>query len=343
MRFRSVAIASLEYALPERVLTSAQIEERLEPLYRRLKLPAGRLELMTGILERRLWPVGFRPSEGSALAGRKALEAAGSVAAELGLLVHAGVCRDMLEPATATFVHQALRLPRSIQVMDISNACLGFLNAMTVAGAMIESGAIRAALVCSGENGAPLVERTLSRLLAGDLDRQGIKPYFANLTIGAGAVAAVLCSAELAPAAPKLVCATPYAATEHAALCQGDTAGDGLEMQTDSELLLQAGIGAAEAAWGRFLEESGWPAESIDRFCCHQVGSVHRRRLFEQLRIDSARDQVTFDRLGNVGSVSCPITLKIAAETGFVKPGHRVALLGIGSGVNCLMGGVQWT
>jgi 3-oxoacyl-[acyl-carrier-protein] synthase-3 len=342
MRFKNVAIASLEGVLPPEVLTSAELEARLAPLYTRLRLPEGRLELMTGIRERRFWPRGHRPSQASTLAARAALDACALDPARIGLLVHAGVCRDMLEPATATFVHAALGLHRGVQVMDISNACLGFLNAMTLAAGMIDSGLIDAALIASGEDGRPLVERTVARLLDGSLDRSSIKPYFANLTIGAGAVAAVLCRADLAPGRPRFACATTYAATEHSGLCQGDAAGDGLEMQTDSEQLLVAGISAASSAWSLFLEESGWTRESVDRTACHQVGSVHRRKLFEALNLDLARDYVTFDRLGNVGSVSCPITLQLAARAGFVQPGHRVALLGIGSGVNCLMAGVEW-
>jgi 3-oxoacyl-[acyl-carrier-protein] synthase-3 len=175
------------------------------------------------------------------------------------------------------------------------------------------------------------------------LDRKSIKPYFANLTIGAGAVAAVLCHERLAPGKPRFACATTRAATEHAALCQGDSAGDeGLEMQTDSEQLLLAGVAAAQEAWLAFQDENGWKTAQIDRFCCHQVGSTHRNRLFQTLQLDVAKDYVTFDRLGNVGSVSCPATLRLAADAGFVQPGHRVALLGIGSGVNCLMAGVEW-
>jgi len=69
----------------------------------------------------------------------------------------------------------------------------------------------------------------------------------------------------------------------------------------------------------------------------HQVGSVHRRLLFETLGLDVARDCPTFPTLGNVGSVSLPATLSLAREAGFVKLGDRTALLGIGSGLQCLM------
>src|SRR3954466_15628355 len=73
MKFENVCIESLAVALPEEVLTSTEIETRLRPLYERLKLPEGRLELMTGIRERRVWPEGTRPSDASAAAGKAVL------------------------------------------------------------------------------------------------------------------------------------------------------------------------------------------------------------------------------------------------------------------------------
>ena len=66
IRFSNVRLHGFGYELPPRVLTSAQIEEKLAPVYDRLKLPPGRLELMSGIKERRLWEPGTRPSEAAA-------------------------------------------------------------------------------------------------------------------------------------------------------------------------------------------------------------------------------------------------------------------------------------
>ncbi len=68
MNYSRVCLHTFAYELPPQVVTSADIEERLAPLYERLKLPAGRLELMSGIRERRLWNPGTTPSQGAALA-----------------------------------------------------------------------------------------------------------------------------------------------------------------------------------------------------------------------------------------------------------------------------------
>ena len=107
MRFTNVAIEGMAYALPPETWTSSLIEEELAPLYDRLNLPHGRLELMTGIRERRFWPASYRPSEASADAGNALLEA-GVDGSEVDLLIHAAVCRDRLEPATASSVHRLM-------------------------------------------------------------------------------------------------------------------------------------------------------------------------------------------------------------------------------------------
>lgn len=344
MRFENVCIESIAVALPDEVWSSAAIEERLRPMYERLKLPAGRLELMTGIRERRHWPVGTRPSDASAAAGRAVLAKSSLRPEQLGVFIHGAVSRDMMEPSTASFAHRKIGLPGTVQIFDVSNACLGFLNGMVTLAGLIESGQIQAGMVVSGENGRPLIEQTLQHLLSASLSRNEIKPYFANLTIGSGAVGAILCHRSLVTGRPhRLLGGVGRAATQHSDLCQGDTHGaDALAMQTNSEELLIAGVELARQTWQDFSSLIGWQPATPDRFICHQVGSVHRRKLYETLGLDLAKDFSTFETLGNMGSASLPATLARAVEQHAVVEGYRVALLGIGSGLNCLMLALEW-
>jgi 3-oxoacyl-[acyl-carrier-protein] synthase-3 len=341
MRFENVCIESLAVALPEERWSSAEIEARLEPLYQRLKLPAGRLELMSGIRERRVWPTGTRASDASAAAGKAVLAKSRLKSDDVELFIHAAVSRDMLEPATAAFAHRKIGLPGTAQIFDVSNACLGFVNALTIAGGLIESGQISCALVSAGENSRPLVEQTLRTLIERPLNRNEIKPYFANLTIGSGAVAAMVTHrSRVTGRAHRLLGGVGRAATQHSELCQGDTHGaDSLAMQTDSEQLLLAGVALAQDTWRDFTAEQG---TNFDRLICHQVGSVHRRKLYETLGLDLGKDFSTFETLGNTGSVALPATLAAAIEAGAVKEGDKVGLLGIGSGLNCLMLALEW-
>lgn len=346
MKFRHACIESLAAVLPPEAWTSAQIEEQLRPLYEKLKLPAGRLELMTGIKERRFWPASTSPSDASAAAGRAVLGKSQFKSEQIEALIHSAVCRDMLEPATASFAHHKIGLGPHTQVFDISNACLGFLNGLVTLAAMVDSGQIRCGMVVAGENARPLVEQTIQHLLTASLDRNAIKPFFANLTIGSGAVAAIVCHEDMLPpgaARHRLVAGAFQAATEHSELCQGDHAGaGGLAMQTNSEELLVAGVEVARKTWAQFETESGWTRTTPDRIICHQVGSTHRRKLYETVGLDLAKDFSSFETLGNTGSAALPTTLSLAVEQGAVRRGDKVALLGIGSGINCLMLAVEW-
>ena len=343
MQFQRTVLTGLVAELPPEVWTSDEVEKHLAPMYTRLKLPEGRLELMTGIKERRFWPQAMLASQASALAGKKAMAAAGVGPADIDLLIHSSVCRDRLEPSTAAYVHGLLGLGPQVQIMDISNACLGFLNAVVMAAGLVESGQIRRALICSGENGKPLVEHTIRQLNENlSLTRDSIKPYFANLTIGAGAAAAIVCREELAKVDLIRLRAAAWETDSSAnQLCEGDTSSNELDMRTDSEALLIAGVGLAQRCWNRFKNESGWNESTPQKIITHQVGRRHSALLFEKLGLDPAKDYQSFDRLGNVGSVSLPATLALARLEGKIKSGDKTALLGIGSGLVSLMLAVE--
>ena len=77
MRYQNVCLEAIAYTLPNEIVTSEELETRLEPLYSRLRLPQGRLELMTGIAERRFWPPGMFPSEMSVSTAERAIRIAG--------------------------------------------------------------------------------------------------------------------------------------------------------------------------------------------------------------------------------------------------------------------------
>src|SRR5258708_10002492 len=105
MRYHHVCVEAIGYNLPPQVVTSAEIEAQLAPIYERFHLPAGRLELMTGIRERRFWDRGVLPGAISALTAERVLAAANLDRKHIGCLVHGSVCRDRLEPATPHPVH----------------------------------------------------------------------------------------------------------------------------------------------------------------------------------------------------------------------------------------------
>jgi len=349
MKYQHVRFQGFGYELPPNVMSSDAIEERLTPVYEKLKLPKGRLELMSGIKERRFWDKGTRPSDGAVLAGRKAIAASGIPANELDCLIFTSVSRDMMEPATASFVHNQLKLPERCLVFDISNACLGFLDGMIFLANMIELGQVKCGLLVAGETAEDLLESTIKSLAADKaLTRKTIKYSFASLTIGSGAVALVMAHEKYSKGMQKFIGGAYRANTRHSELCQGGQTSDmnsgngSILMATDSEELMKHGIETARETWHDFLEELGWLPTEIDIFFCHQVGQAHARLLFERLGIDPEKNFETLSLMGNTGSVSAPVTMAMGIEQGVYSKGQRAALLGIGSGINCLMLGVEW-
>lgn len=347
MRFREVRLAAIGADIPDEIWSSADIERRMAALYRRLKLPEGRLEGMSGVVERRVWPEQTLPGTPSIQTARRTIEASGIDPGRIGALIHASVCRDFLEPATASRVHHGLGLRPDCCVYDVSNACLGILNGAVQIAGLIDAGVIEAGLVVGTENARPLLTQTIEHLNANEaLTRKTVKPAFASLTIGSGSAAWLLCKPELAPDATRCVAATVNARTQFHDLCRSDTDTGGASMQplmeTDSERLMAEGIACGAANFGQLLETTAWPRESIAASVCHQVGGRHRVAMLQAMGLPLERDHITFDRLGNTGSVALPMTLAHAASKWDVDPDARVVLLGIGSGINSVMMGVQW-
>ena len=346
MLFENVCIEGLGYHLPENRMTSSELETRLAPLYARLKLPSGRLELMSGIRERRFWDEGIFPSEVAAIAGKKAIENSGVDANEIGCLISASVCRDFLEPSTASIVHNRLGLPEETFVFDISNACLGVLNGMCTVANMIDQGAIMAGLIVSGENGGPLVNNTIENLLSrSNITRNNIKSSFASLTIGSAAVGVLLTHKDISQKKHQLLGGVSIAETKFNHLCRGNLDAGAQAaplMETDSEKLMLEGCRLAGRTWNRTREALGWKNKSVNRVFCHQVGKGHRKLMYENVELDMEKDFSTLEFLGNTGSASLPVTLAMGVEKGILAKGDKAALLGIGSGLNCLMMGVEW-
>lgn len=348
LKYEHVCLESFGYALPEQVVSSAQIERELTAVYQRFGLHEGRLELMTGIRERRFWEEGILPSDASTRAGRRAMEASGVGADDIECLFHTAVSRDCLEPATASVVHDNLNLPAKSIFHDISNACLGFLNGMVALGNMIELGQVRRGLVVAGESSRQLVRTTIEQLLsAKNLTRRDLKNAFASLTIGSGAVGLVMAHESVSRTGHHLVGGVIRSASQHNHLCRGsaDTGFGGdaeMSMNTDAEMLLESGCELAGATWKAFKQDLGWSAADVNRAYCHQVGAAHRERFYQAIDLDPGRDFSTFETLGNVGSVSLPLTMAMGVERDPPAKDAKIAMLGIGSGLSCVMLGVQW-
>jgi 3-oxoacyl-[acyl-carrier-protein] synthase III len=333
-RYANTAILTVSSADATDVVTSADLDERLAETYQRVRLRPGQLERLVGVRERRWWSEGMSFVDGAAMAGAKAISESGIDPADIGVMVNTSVSRLHLEPSTATAVHHALGLPSSCLNFDVTNACLGFVNGMGLAGAMIDAGMVDYALVVDGEDARAVQERTIAALTRPETTARDVAAQFATLTLGSGAAAMVLGRADRHPGGHRVVASVSRAATEHHELCVGDNDG----MFTDLKGLLDAGLKLSEDLWAEAAREFDWSAMS--RYVIHQVSQVHTNAICERLGIDPDRVPRTFPDRGNIGPASVPITL--AGEVDDLVDGDRVLLMGIGSGLNAACLEIAW-
>ena len=338
MKFKNVVIQSLTAVDPPIRVTSIEIEKQLKATFERLGIRDNLLEEVSGIGARRFWEDGTMPSDAATLAAEKVLDDAGIDRGKIGVIINTSVCRDYLEPSTACIVHGNLGLADNCLNFDVGNACLAFLNGMDIASRMIERTEIDYALIVDGESSRPITEATIERLLDPDVDAEQFRAEFASLTLGSGAAAMILARKELAPQGHPYLGSVSRSATEFNKLCQGQMD----RMVTDTRILLSEGLKLASKTFLAAKIAFGWVASELDQFIIHQVSKVHTDSLVKLLGLDPEKVHAIYPEMGNIGPASVPIVLAKAAELGRIKRGDRVALLGIGSGLNCSMAEIIW-
>jgi 3-oxoacyl-[acyl-carrier-protein] synthase III len=333
-----VYLESIAHELPPCVVSSQSILEQLRPSLERLRIPGDALMTTAGVVERRFWPVGTTIVESATSVARKAIEASGLRPSDIGAIISTSVCKDFIEPSMASMIHGELGLSPACLNLDVGNACLGFMNGISLLAQLIEHGAIKAALVVDAESSREVVESTIERLLRPDAAVSDFQLHFATLTLGSGAVAAVLTHESISRKQHRLVGQVTLADTQHSRLCLGSRD----QMLVQPRPLLEAGLALARRTWILAQKLLGWTSTNIDFIVGHQVGAKHFKSLLEIFRLEQAASFMTYPFLGNVGPASVPLTLALAVERGLIQPGFRLGLMGIGSGLNCSMMQIDW-
>lgn len=334
-RHQHSGILSLAAVEAPRVVTSDWIDEQLSETYQRNGLRPGLLAGLAGIEERRWWDDDVSFTDAAAMAGRAAIEKAGIDPAKIGVLISTSVCKENLEPSVACAVHHQLGLSTACLNFDISNACLGFINAMHLAATMLDAGSIEYALIVDGEGSRHTQQTTLERLKNPNSTAGDVFAEFASLTLGSGAAAMVMARKNRHADVHRLIGGVARAGTEHNLLCVGNLD----RMTTDTHGLLVAGLDLAAEAWKASTADFDWN-EGLDWYIFHQVSKVHTTMLCDRLAIDSAKVPLTFPKYGNVGPAAVPITLAHVQDQ--IQPGQRVLCMGIGSGLNTSFSEILW-
>jgi acyl-CoA:acyl-CoA alkyltransferase len=272
--------------------------------------------------------------------GRKALAAAGIARSEIQCLINASVCRDYIEPATASIVHNKLGLQPEAMSFDVVNACLGFLNGMVMIANMIELGQIETGMVVAAEAPREGQLATIEYMLnnppdKGDTPRQ---PGLLHIRRCLGRRDSDGTSRSPRRANNLLGGERLTANTDHCELCVAQRTW----MRTKSSELLEEGTKVVTAVWERFKQTMAWTNDMVDRLFTHQVSEPQRQVALRALNLSPDIDYPTLHYLGNTASVAAPISLAIGVDEGFVRKGDRIVLFGVGSGISSIVLGIEW-
>jgi len=351
-RFHSVAIEAWAFQATGSVVSSAEIEDKLAPVFEHLRIPSGTLERLSGVNTRRWWPISQAPSVGAAAAAKEALDNSGVPLEKIGMLISCSVCRDHFEPATACHVHRSLGLPSTTVAFDVTNACLGFSNGLILASQLVESGALEAVLVVTGENPGLVIDNTTKLLLdnPGRFTRDEFISFLPTFTLGCGAAAFLVCHEKLLrERRPRIRGSVAFTQSEHDQLCRGNVDFAVLEdnpippiMHTQASTLISAAVNLARTSWQELSRLLEWTADEMAAFFPHQIGKQVNNSFFEFMGVATDKDVKVYPEYGNMVSAALPAAVVLGAKTLSLPPGSKACTLGFGSGLNSIFLGIEF-
>jgi 3-oxoacyl-[acyl-carrier-protein] synthase-3 len=307
-------MAAVASAVPELLVDNAS-------LGRRLGVDDHWILKRTGVRERRIATTETAAGL-AAQAGRDALFGAGMDPADIDLVLVATMTPDAITPTVASEVVGHLGCPSGVGGFDVNGACTGWLGAVSLAAAQIETGRIRAALVV----GADLLSRITNP------DDRATACLFGD---GAGAVVLAACEGE-----SRIGPVTAGTDPEGARLIYGDFSEGFLRMKGGATF--GAAVARLAAATIDAVEAVGARLEDIDLFVYHQANGRILRSVAERLQLPWERLVVSVDRYGNTSAASIPMALALAAQEGRLRAGSRALLAAFASGFTWASVVVDW-
>jgi 3-oxoacyl-[acyl-carrier-protein] synthase-3 len=313
---RYTRIAGTGSYLPPRRLSNAELVRQLAA--QGVESSDEWIVERTGIRARHFVDDGVNASDLAVHAARHALEAAGCRADEVDLIIVATSTPDMVFPSTAAIVQRKLGV-HGCPAFDVQAVCSGFVYALTVADAMIRTGAAGTALVIGAE--------VFSRIL--DFNDRGTCVLFGD---GAGAV--LLRASDT----PGILATDLHADGRHVdILCVpgtvsgGKVLGDPL-LKMDGQAVFKLAVGVLESTARTVLAKAGRSTEQLDWLIPHQANIRIMQATARKLKLPLDKLIVTVDAHGNTSAASIPLALDVAVRDGRIRPGHTVMLQGVGGG-----------
>ncbi|MBC7228030.1 MAG: ketoacyl-ACP synthase III [Thermoflexales bacterium] len=315
--------------VPQRVLTN-------DDLSRMVDTSDEWIVTRTGIRERRIAADGETTATMAVQAARRALEVAGIGPEQVDLIIVATATPDYFFPATACLVQDALGASRAA-AFDLAAGCTGFVYALGVAAAMVESGAIRTALVVGSE--------TLSRIT--DWTDRNTCVLFGD---GAGAVVlragpddgGILATVLGADGSGKDLLVLPAGGSRHPASHQ--TVAERMHfIKMQGRDVFRFAVRVVPTATRQVLERAGLTLDDVALFIPHQANGRIIESAVRDLKLPPERVYNNLDRYGNTSAASIPIALCEAVEEGRLRPGDVVVCVGFGAGLTWGATVLRWT
>jgi 3-oxoacyl-(acyl-carrier-protein) synthase III len=325
MRARITAVAA---HLPERAVTSAEVEERVAAESGGYRPHPTIVERMTGIRARHVMRDDEQASDLAVAAARTVLAERGLGPGGPDLLIFGSASQDLIEPATAHIV--AAKLGASCPVFDVKNACNSFLNGLQLADALIRTGQHERVLVCTGESPSRAIRWKVR-------DRAQFADAFAGYTLSDGGAAMLV---EAAPDGG--IFYRDFAAVSTAWDVGTLPAGGSMHPRDpdrtyfsgDGRRLKDAFLARGPEIFVTALEKTGLSWDDFAVIGVHQVTMPYLEVLRSVLGIPAERLVVTLPEHGNLASATLPFQLATAVREGRCGPGDRVALIGLAGGVS---------
>ncbi len=305
-------IAAVAAALPERVVENEEIAGPLG-------VDSQWISSRTGIHRRRR-ATSETLVDLAADAGSRALSLGGFDPSDLDLVMVATLTPDQLLPHAAPLVASRMGAS-SAGAVDIGAACTGFLSALSLAAAQLESGRARAALVVGAEVLSRVTDYTDRRTAGLFGDGAGA----ALLTLGGpGRIGPIALRSDGGRA--ELIRAS----------------NEERLVRMDGRNTFRAAVAAMSDTTHQVVSDAGLSLEEIDLFVYHQANSRIISAVGERLRLPADRVIDCLAEYGNTSAASIPIALSEAASTGLLRKGSRVLLSAFGAGLTWGAGIVEW-
>ncbi|WP_374386350.1 beta-ketoacyl-ACP synthase III [Sandaracinobacter sp.] len=310
MQRRSV-ITGTGSALPPETVTNADLAARLDT-------SDEWIVERTGIRERRIAAPGVRTSDLATAAAEAAMQAAGVTAADIDLVIVATATPDQTFPATATTVQARLGI-RHGAAFDVAAVCSGFVYALTVADALLRTGAHGRALVIGAELFSHILDwedRTTAVLFG---DGAGAVVLEAQETDGRGVLSARL-----------------HADGRHNDLLYVDggpgSTGTVGKLRMKGREVFRHAVTNLAAVTEEVLADAGLSAQSIDWIVPHQANARILEATAKKLGLPMERVVMTVSGHANTSAASVPLALDAAVRDGRIKPGDLCLLEAMGGG-----------